>query len=181
NISEKYILFVGNRKKHKNIDGLLKAFYLLRDKVSHNLIIVGKGDRDFDEYDMLTEELNLEHRVKHIKDVDDLTLASFYKHAELFVMPSFYEGFCRPTFEAVHFGCPAIFSDIPIFRELWGEAGLYFDPYNPGDMAEKILMVLVNRDFRDKLLEKQKRVLENFTEDKMAEKFIKVIEEVLST
>ncbi|MDW7973010.1 MAG: glycosyltransferase family 1 protein [Thermodesulfovibrio sp.] len=181
NVHGSYILFVGNRKWYKNIGGLIKAFQLIKDEISHNLLILGKGESDSDEYDALTRELNLERRVKHIKNADDNTLAALYKHADLFVMPSFYEGFGFPPFEAVYFGCPAIFSDIPIFRELWGEAGLYFDPHKPEDIAEKIFTVLVNKDFRDKLLEKQKRVLENFTEDKMAEKFIQVIEKVLST
>jgi glycosyltransferase involved in cell wall biosynthesis len=71
-------------------------------------------------------------------------LRHLYKHARSLIFPSVAEGFGRPLVEAAHFGLPVIASDIPVFRELGGDAITYFDVADDEHLAIRIQEALVN-------------------------------------
>ena len=58
--------------------------------------------------------------------VDDETYGNLVKHASAIVYPSYYEGFGVPVLEGILSGVPVIASDLPVFRESFGEIPLYF-------------------------------------------------------
>jgi len=174
-----YILFVGTRKKHKNLSVLINAFAFLKDKIPHYLFIAGQKESLVDEVDILIKKFQFEHRVKQILRADDETIINLYKNADLFVFPSLYEGFGLPPLEAVSLGCPVILSDIPIFREIFGDAGVYFDPYDPKDLADKILRMVSNSELKSKILKTQKTRLEIFNKDKIVNEYINLFNEIL--
>ena len=117
-----YLLYVGNVKPHKNLINLVKAFELIKEKIPHDLIIVGKkegfitGDSNILK---LTEKMS--DRVIFTGYIDDDLLKQYYKQADLFVFPSLYEGFGLPPLEALATGTIVICSDIPILREICKE------------------------------------------------------------
>lgn len=123
-----YLLFVGRRVGYKNFNRLLKAY--AGSKFLGNefdLICFGGGPFDSDESELLrSNRLNL-NQVRQVQGNDSL-LATYYKHASLFVYPSLSEGFGLPLLEAMDTGCPVCCSDILCFREVAGEAVAYFDP-----------------------------------------------------
>src|SRR5207244_691844 len=110
-LPERFILYVGNTKPHKNLTGLLKA-----KPPNINLVIVGKNIK-------IEQE-----RVFSIGEVPEIDLPILYSLAELFVFPSFYEGFGLPPLEAMSCGCPTIVSKAASLPEVCGEASLYFQP-----------------------------------------------------
>jgi glycosyltransferase involved in cell wall biosynthesis len=59
-----------------------------------------------------------------------------YAGAAAFIFPSLAEGFGLPVIEAMGCGCPVIASDIPVFREVAGDAALFFDPHDPAALAD---------------------------------------------
>jgi glycosyltransferase involved in cell wall biosynthesis len=164
-----YILFVGNRKKHKNLSGLVKAFSLIKDKINHKLVIAGAKDKEVDEIDILKKKLNLEDRIIEFISPDDETIINLYQNAELFVFPSFFEGFGLPPLEAIACGCPVVSSNIPVLREILGEEIACFSPRDIKNMAEKILYGIKNKD---SLLEIGKDRLKVFDKNKTIEKHI---------
>jgi len=178
-VDNPYLLFVGNRKKHKNLSLLIKAFAIIKEKIPHYLVIAGGKDREKDEVDMLVEELNIQERTIQLIKPSDEVIISLYKFADLFVFPSLLEGFGLPPLEAVSLGCPVILSDIPILREVFGEAGFYFNPYSEEDLAKAILKVISDEEFKIKLLEKQKERLRMFDKDKIIEQYISLFERIL--
>jgi glycosyltransferase involved in cell wall biosynthesis len=178
-VDKPYLLFVGNRKRHKNLSLLVKAFALIKEKIPHYLVIAGGKDREKDEVDILVEELNIQERVIQLINPSDEVIISLYKFADLFVFPSLFEGFGLPPLEAVSLGCPVILSDIPILREIFGEAGFYFNPYSEEDLAKTILKLISDEEFKIGLLEKQKERLKMFDKDKIIDQYISLFERIV--
>ncbi|WP_444224918.1 glycosyltransferase family 4 protein [Dialister succinatiphilus] len=136
-----YILYVGNVKPHKNLKTLIQAFKMIKERIPHDLVIVGKKD-GFITGDRNVCQLSgvLGDRVHFTGYVTRSELKQYYHHADLFVFPSLYEGFGLPPLEARAAGCKRIIcSDIPVTREIWGNGVLYFQPEDVPDLARKIV------------------------------------------
>lgn len=170
-IKKPYILFVGNRKKHKNLATLIKAFAKLKDKIPHSLVIAGSRDKNNDEIDKIKNHFSIENKIIEITP-DDETLKNIYHYADLFVFPSLFEGFGLPPLESVALGTPVILSDIPILKEIFEDAGVYFNPLDENDIAEKIVFVLNDKKIQNSLKEKQKERLKTFNKETIIKQYI---------
>ena len=100
--------------------------------------------------------------------------------ARAYVFPSLSEGFGIPALNAMASGLPVICSDIPTFKEVYAGAALYLDPNNPADIAKKINQVLSIGKTRSRLIENGFKQAQKYSWHKMAQKTLKVYEEVLS-
>jgi len=176
-----YLLFVGNRKKHKNIELLINAFSKIKHNIPHYLIIAGSKEKDNDYVDISVKNLGVKDRVIEFIQPSDETIINLYTFADLFVFPSLFEGFGLPPLEAVNLGCPVILSDIPALREIFGESCLYFDPHNVNNLAETILKVIYDRNFRKELLKKQQERLKIFDKDRIINKYIELFDKIRFT
>lgn len=78
-------------------------------------------------------------------NVDDSLLRWLYSHAVAFVFASLEEGFGLPPLEAMASGCPVISSSASAMPEVLGEAAAYFDPLNPGQLAQTIDNLFANK------------------------------------
>lgn len=138
-----YFVCVGNIKPYKNLGRLVEAFLQIRDKVPHDLVIVGQSEG------LITgESPQFFERVKASGDRIHMTgfvshdeLRSLVAHAHALVMPSLYEGFGLPPLEAMAAGVPVAVSRVGSLPEVCGEAALYFDPWNIEDMANAVMTI----------------------------------------
>ncbi|HOL90302.1 MAG TPA: glycosyltransferase family 1 protein [Candidatus Pacearchaeota archaeon] len=180
-IKENYFLFVGNRKKNKNLKNLILAFNKIKDKVNFKLVVAGRRDAGVskDEIDELIENLNLKNFIIEFLNPTDKDLINLYTYAQLFVFPSFYEGFGLPPLEAISCGCPAITSNIPVLEEILGKDIACFNPYSINDVAEKLLSVLKNDGKRQQLLQEGKERLKFFEKDKIINQYLKCFKETI--
>lgn len=137
-----YILAVGNLKKHKNLILLIKAFKGIKHKIPHKLVLIGKKS-GINMLDTEVAEL-AEERIIFTGFVSDLQLRSYYGNAGLFVLPSLYEGFGYPPFEAASFGVPVLISNIPALREMSSEFSTTFE-LDVLDLQSKILGILESK------------------------------------
>lgn len=150
-----YLLFVGNVKPHKNLSRLLQAFERIKDKIPHDLVIVGKkegfitGDRE-----VIRQAEAFGGRVRFTGLLEDALLQRFYAAADMLVFPSFYEGFGFPPLEAMAAGVPVACSNAASLPEVCGDAALYFNPSDPADIAEKMLRVLGDVKLRGVLVQR---------------------------
>jgi len=171
-LNKPYILFVGNRKKHKNLSGLIKAFSLVKDKLDHMLVIAGSKDKQYDEVDELKKDLNIEDRVVEFISPDDDVIINLYQNADLFVFPSFFEGFGLPPLEALACNCPVISSNIPVLKEILGDEIACFNPYDIKDISDKMIYGISNKD---KLLRIGKEKLKFFDKNKIINEYIELL------
>ena len=170
NIQKPYILFVGERRPHKNMENLILAFSKLI-KQNHNdiqLVIVGKKYADYSKPEKMISSLRLNKKVILTDAISDTGLAYLYKNTEMFVLPSFYEGFGMPILEAMSFGVPVLGSNTTSIPEVIGEAGILFNPHDPNEIAKNMEKVLKNRKIRNTLIEKGKKRVKEFSWDSAA-------------
>ena len=179
-VKEKYVLFVGSRKKNKNILTALNSFASLSESIPHFFVLAGGRDglSTYDQIDSFIFNNDLTSRVIQYVSPSDEQIANLYKHADLFVFPSLFEGFGLPPLEAVASGCPAILSDIPIFREIFDSSAIYFPPLSVNSLSTAMSFLLTNEQERLKLLAKEKNRLKIFDRDKIVDRYIDIFERV---
>lgn len=137
NLPGKFILFVGNAYPHKNLSTLLKAFSLLHDpKLA--LVIVAK-------HTPFLKRTLATHPAKNVyvlSNLSDTELVFVYRQAKMLVTPSFMEGYGLVGLEALMVGTSVIASNIPVYREVYGNRVTYFDPHSVPDLITKIKQVI---------------------------------------
>ncbi len=128
---EKIILSVGTFSLRKNQQSLVKAFLQSSVKETHRLVLIGDKNKVFAASGLDEAEL-VKNNIAVLQHVSGDALAAMYSKAEVVVSLSEYEGFGIPVLEGLFFGCKALCSDIPVYRELYsGVAGFC----SPRDVA----------------------------------------------
>jgi glycosyltransferase involved in cell wall biosynthesis len=147
-----YVLYVGNVKPHKNVGALVDAFLSIRDRIPHDLVIVGQktGFRAGDPA-LLSRAAHGAGRIVFTGRITNDAVMQYVVQASVLVLPSLYEGFGLPPLEAMACGCPTLVSDIDTLREIYGDATIYFDPLDPKDLAEKMLMLVTDSGVCERL------------------------------
>ena len=180
-ISNKYILYIGTIEPRKNIQNLVKAYAMLDKKVRDNFSLViagGKGWKDEDIWIDInrcrTEGLN----IITPGYVTDNEKRSLYSNATCFVLPSHYEGFGMPILEAMQYNIPSALSDIPVFREVAGEAALFFNKDSIKDISEKIDQIISNAKIRDRLIKEGTTQIKKFNWEDNSRKVINALENI---
>lgn len=151
-LPDRYILVVGTHA-YKNIEGIIAAFKEAKQDGLGPIGLVIAGNKAWLGDDVL--ELASDSAL-----ADDLVLTGFfpdadlkylYQFADLFLFPSFYEGFGLPILEAFSCGTPVITSDRGAMPEVAGNAAVLVDPNDHRQIAEKIRDVVSNRELQDDL------------------------------
>ena len=167
-----FVLCVSSIDPRKNFARLIEACQGL---TGAKLYIVGKYNRVF------SQQMQLDTTSDHIQflgRVSDEELVRLYNQAACFVFPSLYEGFGLPPLEAMACGCPVLVSDIPVEREVCGDAALYFNPLDPHDILHTITQYLNDADvIKETMRQKGFDNITRFSWEKSAETLIKKLEE----
>jgi glycosyltransferase involved in cell wall biosynthesis len=133
--SKGYLLSVGRLEPRKNHVSLLRAYAQLKNK-TFPLVIIGQPHFRFEEIFQLVHVLDLDDHVHILRDVKDKDLPAFYRHAKLFIYPSWAEGFGIPPLEAMASGVPVITSNSTSIPEVVGNAGVLVDPNDIAALAK---------------------------------------------
>ncbi|HUP50261.1 MAG TPA: glycosyltransferase family 1 protein [Thermoanaerobaculia bacterium] len=146
----RYILFVSTIEPRKNLGVLLDAFARLRrgGRYDGSLVVAGKIGW---KADAIARRL-AEPGVVHLDYVPPAQLAALYRGAEVFVLPSLYEGFGFPMLEAMAHGTPVIAARSSSLPEIGGEAGLYFDPRDTGGLVAALERIAGDGALREEMI-----------------------------
>jgi glycosyltransferase involved in cell wall biosynthesis len=131
----RFVLSVGTPAVHKNLSALWLLAQWLQERGTPLVMAGGMGGTAF-------QAAGLPQPACYLGRVNDAQLKALYENAACFVFPSRYEGFGLPPVEAMACGCPVIVANIPVLREVCGEAVQFCDPGSAEDIAAKILTVL---------------------------------------
>jgi glycosyltransferase involved in cell wall biosynthesis len=132
-------LCVATNLAHKNLPTLLEALALVAPPERPVLAFAGHGT---EELSAPARALGVEDDVRLLGAVGTRELADLYAAASLLVTATRYEGFGLPVLEAMAAGVPVACSDLPVLREVAGDAALTFDPGSPAAVADAIRAVL---------------------------------------
>jgi glycosyltransferase involved in cell wall biosynthesis len=141
----RFVLYAGNIKPHKNLDRLIAAFGLLKQRPGHDdvkLLIIGEDVARYGSLRRSMEAAGVRQDVRFFGFVPERTLAALYRLASVFAFPSLYEGFGLPPLEAMACGTPVVTSRLSSLPEVVGDAALLVDPYDAEAIADAIARVL---------------------------------------
>ncbi|HEY4574477.1 MAG TPA: glycosyltransferase family 1 protein [Thermoanaerobaculia bacterium] len=149
----RYALHVGTVEPRKNVPTLLAAWRLLRSRGidAPPLVLCGGWGWKAEEVRREIEEAGREGWTVHLGYVGPGELAALYAGAALVAFPSFYEGFGLPAIEALQAGTPLVASDLPVLREVAGDAALYAPPNRPDLWADRIAELLRDGELREEM------------------------------
>ncbi len=149
-LQDEFVLYVGNVKPHKNVERLIEAFHLVRDRgLDHlKLVIIGDAVSKYAALRRAVHRHQLHKYVRFLGFVPEETLAIMYRLAGVFVFPSLYEGFGLPPLEAMASGTPVVVSNLSSLPEVAGDAAVLVDPYHPETIADGIERVLTDSVLR---------------------------------
>jgi glycosyltransferase involved in cell wall biosynthesis len=147
-----FVLMVGTRKPHKNVDGLLRAFaQVAAEQPGAALVLAGNPTALEPDLLGLADTLGLRERVHFLGFVAPDELEGLYSTAACFVLPSHNEGFGLPVLEAMGRGVAVACSSASALPEVGGEAVRYFDPDRPGEIAATLAELLRDPELRVRL------------------------------
>ncbi len=162
-LNRPYILYVGTLQPRKNLVRLIEAFARVARAVDDGyegmnpyaaeggaapltLVLAGRKGWGYEPIRQAVRERELSDRVIFPGYVSDEDLPALYCGAELFVLPSLYEGFGLPALEAMACGVPVVVSNVSSLPEIVGDAGVLAKPTDPADLARAMIRVLMDSD-----------------------------------
>jgi glycosyltransferase involved in cell wall biosynthesis len=164
-LPDKFLFYPAGTWPHKNHLKLLEALILLKEKYSFEQKVIMTGiAKNYHKTIMdSVGRLNLDNQVAFLNHVPFPDLPPIYNLAKIMVFPSLFEGFGIPVLEAMSVGLPVVCSDRTSLPEVAGDAALYFNPENPGEMADRIFLLWNDRNLRKDLVMKGLERVNKFT------------------
>ena len=171
-----YLLFVGRKSAHKNLEGVLRGFERLRDVLPHKLVVVGVNG------DWTVRSNWVQPNDVHFKGyVSEEEKIKLYRNAAMLVFPSHHEGFGLPPLEAMVNSCPVVASmGTSCIREICGDAAYYVDPSDIESLAEGIYRVATDKALRALLIQRGLQRARMFSWRTSAESHVKLFERLLA-
>ena len=170
-------MFIGRLEDRKNISGIVEAFEILKEKhkIPHKLILVGKfgfggekikGKIDSSEYksDMIL--------TGYVSDEDKFYLLA---NADVFLFPTFYEGFGLPILEAQSVGTPVITSDVSSMPEVADHSAVLVDPKDVNAIAEAAHKLISDESYKNDIIQKGLENVKRFSWEKCAREVADII------
>ncbi len=175
-IPNSYLLFLGTIQPRKNAIKLVQAFHLLKEaNYKGKLVIAGNIGW------LADDTLNV---IKNSPEAADIIMTGYvsdearkalYTYADVYVLPSLYEGFGVPALEAMACGAPVAVANNSSLPEVVGDAGLYFNATDPADIARAIREI---KSDRANWVKNSLKRAKQFSWAKCADETLSVIKEV---
>ena len=178
NLPPCYILSVGSIEERKNLLLIVRALHLLGKNI--HLVAIGKRTPYTETVEEYIRENNMQQQVSILNNVPFDDLPGFYQMADLFIYPSFFEGFGIPIIEALHSNVPVIGATGSCLEEAGGPGSLYVDPNDVNKLSEKINWVLSTPSQAELMKKTGKEYVKRFTDQQIAHDLINVYRNVLN-
>ena len=178
-----YFIYVGNAYPHKNLKRLIEATVNLNKKVKESieLYIVSSRNVFTKRLEKLITELKAEEFIKLLGFVPDEKLKVLYKKSLGFIFPSISEGFGLPGLEAMNAQTLVACSDIPVFKEIYKDVPIYFNPFDVNSILDSMKLILdMDPEAREKRIEKGLVLAKTYSWSKMAKETLDVYKSCFS-
>jgi glycosyltransferase involved in cell wall biosynthesis len=180
-LPERFVLYLGSNKPHKNLVRLVQAWRMVNERSKMEdcrLVIAGAWDPRYPEAKALAESLNTtslcdETNLQSVVSssppiawlgrIPEADLPALYTAATAFVFPSLFEGFGLPVLEAMACGAPVVCSNVSSLPETAGDAALLVDPTDAAALAAALGRVVSEPGLAAELRERGLRQAARFT------------------
>jgi len=177
--SQPYILCVAHTYPHKNVHVLVDAFSQIAGAIPHDLVLLGKARKGEERLQRSLEGMQCKGRVHRLTSIDFSQLTSVYQKADLFVLPSEYEGFGLPILEAMLCGVPVITTNKASLPEVGGPHARYVGECSAKIISSVILDVIrMDGKEREAKVQSARSWASSFSWQRSAEKTFRVLENI---
>jgi len=178
-VQKPYLLCVAHTYPHKNVDKLVDAFSVFSKTFPHQLVLVGKARRGEDKVTESLKKNEDSSKVIRLSSLSEAELKLLYQGADVFILPSSYEGFGLPVLEAMMAGAPVITSRMASLPELGGECVEYVDTPSPENLCKAMnkVMTLPPKQRREWLTKARERA-RSFTWKRTGELTLRVLRDI---
>ena len=147
------VAYVGKQWKLKNTEAALLGFLRAKREFNlpHQMVLVGRMGPNGEAFMEREPTAGYRESIVRTGFVQDEDLVALYSAADAFVFPSRYEGFGLPPLEAMACGAPVIASPRGSLREVLGDAAIYVEPDDIGQIGAAIASVATNPELRRRL------------------------------
>jgi glycosyltransferase involved in cell wall biosynthesis len=172
-----FLFFAGNAEPRKNLISLVQGLEILFNKgLIVPLHIAGPSGWKNREFIKYCQKSRIKNQIQFIGYCFDDKLIEQYLSCKAFIYPSLYEGFGLPVLEALCCDCLVLTSRGTVMQEIAGTCALYFNPYDPKDIARIIESVFSESFDRNEYLRGKNSVLQNYSWEKSAQSLLNVFE-----
>lgn len=179
-LNSPFIFYLGLLERRKNIGVLIEAFNSLKRNSkfkSFKLVLAGAFGWGGADIFSLAKKSSFAKDIKFLGTVSHMDALRLYNAAEVFVYPSFFEGFGFPPLEAQSCGTPVIASNRASLPEVLGNSAVLIEPWKIGELASAIENVVLNPGTKDRLIQTGFKNIKRFNWKKTAQETLKVIHE----
>ena len=162
---KKQIIYTGSLYPHKNIELVIKS---LKKLDRYKLIIVGSRNVFQDRTKKMVSRFKAKKQVEFKGYLEDQKLIKLYQESMALVQPSLSEGFGLTGIEAMASKTPVLASNIDVFKEIYQDAAIFFDPKDCNDFVKKVKEL--EYASRPKIIKKGIAVAMQYSWQEMAEK-----------
>lgn len=184
-ISKPFVLYTGGADSRKNLPALIQAYTALPSALreQHQLVFAGRiPEGNIAQLRLIADQAGLTQEELYFTGyISDSELIELYNLCELFVFPSWHEGFGLPVLEAMACGAPTIAANTSSLPEVIGIAEALFCPFSIFDMSNKIRLALTDVDYKSRLKKNSLKQVKKFSWDTVAKNSIKSFEEMQKT
>lgn len=168
---KEYFIYIGAIQPRKNLINLLKAFSIFKkwQRSSMKLVLAGRLAWKNEAFLQLLDTYKYKNDVVLTGYIEEKELASLCGATYAMVYPSLFEGFGVPVLEAMKCHIPVLTSAHTSMQEIGEDAALYFDPQQPQDIADKMMLIYKDENLRNSLIEKGKIVAANYSWQRTAD------------
>lgn len=175
-LPERFILNVGTIEERKNLLNIVKAI----DQTEIPLVVVGRKAKYFNKVQYFIKKNKMEKQIHFLEGVSMEELAVIYKLADIFVYPSFFEGFGIPVIEALFSKTVTITSNTSCLPEAGGKDSVYINPENYQDLRSKIKFLWDSESERKRRTEKSFEFVQKFNDEPIANELMNLYKKIIS-
>lgn len=146
------LLFVSHYAYYRNFETLLRAMPALRDRLKPRKVKLfltsrlvpgaNPGSYKTGYASALIRQLKISDNVIELGAVPYFSLHRLYRACDIYTTAAYAETFAHPLVEAMSSGIPVVAADLPVHREICGNAALYFKRFSPDEFVDRIIEIV---------------------------------------
>lgn len=175
NLPERFILNVGTIEERKNLLNVVKAI----KGTEIPLVVVGRKTKYYQKIENFLKKNKMEKQVLFLEGVSMDELACLYKLADIFVYPSFFEGFGIPVIEALFSKTVVVTSNTSCLPEAGGKDSVYINPDSDLDIRAKLKFLWENESERKRREEKGFEFVQKFNDEPIAKQLMNFYQKII--